>query len=275
MSTQSAEASGIAPGRERLAGRRILVVGAGTRKVDGMEHAVGNGRAIAMLAAREGAAVACADLVEDSAKATADAINAEGGEAHVLVADVGDATACEQLVADSSDLLTGLDGIVFNVGILSPFGLAGTSPEDWDRVFAVNVRAHGLIAAAALPVLADGSSMVFMSSMSAFMPGIGMPAYDATKAAVAALMRHTAMEGGPRNIRANAVLPGVVDTPLGATTPRPDGPPRERLKIPLGRRGSAWDIAYATIFLLSGEADYITGQEIVVDGGITTLMLGG
>ena len=157
----------------------------------------------------------------------------------MLVADVADPAACERLVAESAEALGGLDGVVLNVGILGPFGLAGTTAEDWDRVFAVNARAHALVAGAALAVLEDGSSLVFMSSMSAFMPGIGMPAYDATKAAVTALARHTAMEGAPRGIRANAVLPGVVDTPLGADTPRPDGPPRERLKIPLGRRGHA------------------------------------
>jgi NAD(P)-dependent dehydrogenase (short-subunit alcohol dehydrogenase family) len=275
MAVGSPESTGTAPGRGRLAGRRILVVGAGTRRVEGMEEAFGNGRAIAVLAAREGAAVACADIAAESAQTTADAIAGEGGAAHVLVADVADPAACERLIADGAEALGGLDGVVLNVGILGPFGLGGTAPEEWDRVFAVNARSHALIAGAALPVLEDGSSLVFMSSMSAFMPGIGMPAYDATKAAVTALARHTAMEGAPRGIRANAVLPGVVDTPLGADTPRPDGPPRERLKIPLGRRGTPWDVAYATVFLLSGESAYITAQEIVVDGGITTLVLGG
>ena len=275
MAVGSPESAGTAPGRGRLAGRRILVVGAGTRRVEGMEGAFGNGRAIAVLAAREGAAVACGDIAAESAQTTADAIAGEGGTAHVLVADVADPAACERLVAESAEALGGLDGVVLNVGILGPFGLAGTAAEDWDRVFAVNARAHALIAGAALAVLEDGSALVFMSSMSAFMPGIGMPAYDATKAAVTALARHTAMEGAPRGIRANAVLPGVVDTPLGADTPRPDGPPRERLKIPLGRRGTPWDVAYTTLFLLSGEAAYITAQEIVVDGGITTLVLGG
>ena len=275
MGVPAPESDGTAPGRGRLAGRRILVVGAGTRQVEGMDGAVGNGRAIAVLAAREGAAVACADLARERAQATADVIAGEGGTAHVLVADVADPAECDRLVGASVDALGGLDGVVLNVGILSPFGLAGTAPEQWERVFAVNARSHGLIAGAALPVLEDGSAFVFMSSMSAFMPGIGMPAYDATKAAVLALARHTAMEGAARSIRANAVLPGVVDTPLGAATPRPDGPPRERLKIPLGRRGSPWDVAYATVFLLSGEAAYITGQGLVVDGGITTLVLGG
>jgi NAD(P)-dependent dehydrogenase (short-subunit alcohol dehydrogenase family) len=82
------------------------------------------------------------------------------------------------------------------------------------------------------------------------------------------------MEGAPRGIRANAVVPGVVDTPLGAATPRPTGPGRDRLHIPLGRRGTPWDVAYTTLFLLSAESAYITGQSLVVDGGLTTLVLG-
>ena len=266
----SAEAEGRAPGRGRLLGRRVLVVGAGTRKVEGMEGAVGNGQAISILAAREGAAVA-----EDAAAVTAGRITDEGGSAAVLVADVGDPEACTRLVADAVDALGGLDGVVLGVGILSSFGLRGTAPAEWSRVFDVNARSHALIAAEALEVLSPGSALVFISSMSGLMPGIGMPAYDATKAAVGALARHAAMEGAPHGIRANAVLPGVVDTPLGAATPRPDGPPRDRLKIPLGRRGTPWEVAYTTVFLLSGESSYITGQSLVVDGGITTLVLGG
>jgi len=138
----------------------------------------------------------------------------------------------------------------------------------------VNVRSHALLATHALGALDDGSSIVFMSSMSAFLPGIGMPAYDMAKAAVMGVMRHTAMEGAARKIRANAVLPGVIDTPLGAASAPPDARDRGRIPLPLGRRGTPWDVAYTTLFLLSGEASYITGQGIVVDGGVTTLFAG-
>jgi NAD(P)-dependent dehydrogenase (short-subunit alcohol dehydrogenase family) len=267
------EAQGRAPGRGRLAGRRVLVVGAGTQRVEGHESTPGNGRAISILAAREGAAVACVDRDHDSAQTTARAIVDEGGRAEVIVADVSDPDACEALVAQAAEALDGLDGIVLNVGILAPFGLGGTSAADWDRVFAVNARSHALVAGAALPRLAPGSALVFMSSMSGILPGIGMPAYDVTKAAAISLAQNAALEGAQRGVRANAVLPGVVDTPLGATTPRPDTA-RDRLPIPLVRRGTAWDVAYATIFLLSDEAAYVTGQTLVVDGGLTTLMLG-
>jgi NAD(P)-dependent dehydrogenase (short-subunit alcohol dehydrogenase family) len=269
------ESEGTAPGRGRLEGRRVLVVGAGTRRVEGKEGAVGNGRAISILAAREGASVACADVDGEAAAETLAGVEGEGGTGCVLVADVGDPDACTRLPGNAAQALGGLDGVVLSVGVLGPFDLAGTAAEEWDRVFAVNARSHGLIAGAALELMPPGSSLVFMSSMSGLMPGIGMPAYDATKAAVLAIARHAALEGAARGIRANAVLPGVVDTPLGAATLRPDGPPRDRLRIPLGRRGTPWDVAYATLFLLSGESAYVTGQSLVVDGGITTLVLGG
>lgn len=269
----AAETEGRAPGRGRLTGRRVLVVGAGSRLVPGLEQTPGNGRAIAILAAREGAAVACADVSRDAAEATAAAIHEEGGTAEVLVADVADPESCPELVERSRDALGGLDGVVLNVGILAPFGLGATRAADWDRVFAVNARSHALIAGAALAEMRSGSSFVFMSSMSGILPGIGMPAYDMTKAATLSLSQNTAMEGAPRGIRSNALLPGVIDTPLGAATPRPDAR-RDRLPIPLRRRGTAWEVAYATIFLLSDEAAYITGQSLVIDGGMSTLLLG-
>jgi NAD(P)-dependent dehydrogenase (short-subunit alcohol dehydrogenase family) len=269
---EPAEAGGRAAGRDRLAGRRVLVVGAGTARYDGQaEGKIGNGRAIATLVAREGGTVACADRDVEAAQETADLID---GTAHVLEADVSDPEACRTLIANAAETMGGLDGLVLNVGILGPFGLAGTSPEDWDRLFHVNVRSHALLATHALATLDEGSSIVFMSSMSAFLPGIGMPAYDMAKAAIIGVMRHTAMEGAQRKIRANAVMPGVIDTPLGAASAPPDARDRGRIPLPLGRRGTPWDVAYTTLFLLSGESSYITGQGIVVDGGVTTLFAG-
>src|SRR5690606_31038526 len=110
------------------------------------------------------------------AEATAAAIAEADGTAAVIVADVSDPDACAALPAQARDALGGLDGAVLNVGILSPFGLAGTSAADWDRTFAVNVRSHALIAGAALPLMEAGAAFVFMSSMSGILPGIGMPA---------------------------------------------------------------------------------------------------
>jgi NAD(P)-dependent dehydrogenase (short-subunit alcohol dehydrogenase family) len=264
------EAQGLATTRARLSGRRLIVVGAGTRATDEPDPPVGNGRAIAVLAAREGAVVSCVDAVGEAAAATVAWIGREGGRAFPLVADVSDAAACERVVAEAVDRLGGLDGIVLNVGIAAGRKLEGTSAELWDQTFAVNLRAHFLLARAALPRMADGGSLVFISSVAGLTPGSLLPAYDASKAGIFGLSRHVALEGSRRGIRANVVVPGLIDTPLGRLASR-GRPSRERTPVPLGRQGTAWEIAYATVFLLSGEASYVTGQMLVVDGGLSAL----
>ena len=159
---------------------------------------------------------------------------------------------------------------MLNVGIAAGRKLEGTSPELWDLTFAVNLRAHFLLARAALPRLADGGAIVFISSVAGLGPGSLLPAYDASKAGIFGLSRHVALEGSRRGIRANVVVPGLIDTPLGRLASR-GRPSRDRTPVPLGRQGTAWEIAYATVFLLSGEASYVTGQMLVVDGGLSAL----
>ena len=265
----SDESDGTAPGRGRLIGKRIVVVGAGTRPSADPDAPPGNGRAIAVLAAREGASVACVDVDRAAAELTADLVRAEGARVVVIEADVSDADACARLVAESIESFGGIDGLVANVGIgLGHGNLAGTNAVQWDAVFDVNIRSHFLIARAALPALSEGASIVLISSIAGLKPGSRLPAYDASKAAVFGLCRHIALEGSRLGVRANVVVPGLVDTPLGraATEGRPS---RGRTRVPLGRQATAWDIAYATVFLLSGESSYITAQSIVVDGGLT------
>ncbi len=266
----SPESAGLAPGRGRLVGRHIVVVGAGTRVTADPDAPIGNGRAIAVLAAREGASVACVDIDQGAARHTADLVEAEGGRSVVIQADVSDAGACERLVAESREAFGSIDGIVANIGIGLGGGLRGTTPEQWDAVFDVNVRSHFLIEKAALPDMDAGGSIVLISSIAGLKPGSRLPAYDASKAAIFGLCRHVASEGARRGVRANVVVPGLVDTPLGrvATEGRPS---RGRTRVPLGRQATAWDVAYATIFLLSGESSYMTAQSIVVDGGLTQI----
>lgn len=188
--------------------RKVLVVGAGTRPTpDGDPDLMGDGRAIAVVAARAGATVTCADIDPQAAAATAALVEAEGTTAHVLIADVTDANACAQMVADADAAMGGLDGLVCNVGIGAGMGMSGTTPEQWDTVFDVNVRSHFLLAAAALPRMAEGSSIVFISSVAGLTAGSRIPAYDASKAALTGLCRQVAAEGARRGVRANVVAP--------------------------------------------------------------------
>ena len=253
-----------------LPGRRVLVVGAGTRPSPEPDAPVGNGRAISVLAAREGADVACLDVDDAAARITAEMVAAEGGHASVLVGDVSDPQTASSCVAEAARALGGLDGLVLNVGIGRGFRLTGTTADDWDAAFAVNVRAHFLAVQAAVDRFEPGSSIVFVSSVAGLRPGSGIPSYDSSKAALTGLCRHVALEGGRRGIRANIVAPGLIDTPLGrlASAGRPS---RERTPVPLGRHGTAEEVADAVVFFLSNRASYVTGQILAVDGGLTLI----
>jgi len=247
----------------------VLVVGAGTRPSEEPDAPIGNGRAISVLAAREGAAVACADLDKDAAEATAGLIENEGGTAKTLVADAADPVQAATMVEGAVTTLGGIDGVVLNVGIGLGAGLEGTSVDDWDRALAVNLRAHFLVCKAALPVMGEGGALVFVSSVAGLRSGSGSPSYDSSKAALFGLCRHVAREGASRQVRANVVVPGLIDTPIGrAASNRNPLRDRTAARVPLGRQGTAWEIAYATVYLLSGESSYVTGQMLVVDGGL-------
>ena len=225
---------------------------------------------MAVLFAREGARVAVADRDRPSAEATAARIASEGGTAVTVVADMAKPGDPQAMVSEASAALGGLDGLVYNVGIADRPGLDGATPDSWDHVLAVNLRGAMLTARAALPVLADGGAIVFTSSVASLKPGSRIPAYDASKAALGGLMRHVAFEGAPRSIRANIVAPGLIDTSMGRAASR-GRPSRATTAIPLGRQGTGWETAYAALFLLSAEAAYITGQILVVDGGLSAL----
>lgn len=268
-----AEALGLTSPCGRMRDRLLLVVGAGQQRFDGPPPTpLGNGRAIAMLCAREGAVVACLDKDAANAADTVSMIEGEGSKAIAIAADVSKPADIERAVQESVQRLGGLDALVINVGIGGPSNLADQTAESWDTALAVNLRGHMLFCKAALPRLAPGSSIVFMSSTASLRPGTRVPSYDASKAALAALCRHVAMEGEALGVRANVLAPGPIDTPLGrnASLRRPA---RATQRLPFGREGTAWEVAYATLFLLSHESSYVNAQVIVADGGITGLQL--
>jgi NAD(P)-dependent dehydrogenase (short-subunit alcohol dehydrogenase family) len=271
------EGSHMAETSGRLAGRSALVVGAGS-----IGPGWGNGKATATLFAREGARVFCVDRDEAAASETADIIAAEGGEAQAWQADASRAAEVQQMVDACVDRFGSISILHNNVGIAELGGVMELTEETWDRVFAVNLKSCFLAMKHALPHLErqGGGAIVNVSSIASIRhTGVPYTAYYATKAAMNHLTRTTAVEYAPKNIRVNAVLPGLLKTPMvekslelaqeyGYGDVEAMWRAREA-QCPMGRMGDAWDTAYAALFLASDEARYITGAELVVDGGIT------
>lgn len=253
-----------------MAGRRVVVVGAGQGDYGLEDQPIGIGRAISVLLAREGCAVVAVDRDASSAEATVEQIALEGGHATAVIADVGDPAAIEDMVAKAGRWLGGIDGLAYNVGVPGETGFEANTPEAWDATHAVNLRGAMLTARSALPVLEAGSSLVFTSSIGAVRPTGRKVAYETSKAALGALMRAVAFEGKDRAIRANVVMPGLIDTGLGRSSTT-TMPARSSIPVPLGRHGTGWEVAYGALFLLSNESAYVTGQTLAVDGGRTTL----
>jgi NAD(P)-dependent dehydrogenase (short-subunit alcohol dehydrogenase family) len=249
---------------ERLSGKIAVVTGAGSRG-----PGVGNGKAAAVLMAREGARVLCVDAQKERAEETVGLIRAERGEALAFAADVTRKADCEAMVAEAIGRWGGLDVLHNNVGIESRQMLMDTTEDEWDRVMAVDLKSMLLTTQAAVPALQrrGGGAITCVSSIAA-LRGAGRTAYAAAKAGVLGFVVSVAIQLAPKAIRVNAIAPGTVWTPMVEDL-GPEMRERRRKAIPLGVEGSAWDIGWAAVYLASDEARWITGQTLVVDGGLT------
>ena len=258
----------------RLQDKVAVVIGAGS-----VGPGWGNGKATAVLFAREGAKVLCVDIKESAAAETAGIIAAEGGIAEVHCADVTKAAEVEALTQRALELWGRIDVLDNNVGILAVGGPVEQSEADWDRVMAANVKAMFLTCKHVLPVMErQGAGVLVNIASVAGIRWLGVPyiSYHASKGAVIQFTRAVALQYADKGIRANAILPGFVDTPM-YVDPLKDayaggdiGKMKEirAAQCPMGRMGDAWDVAHAALFLASDEAGYITGTELIVDGGL-------
>ncbi len=239
---------------------------------------IGNGRAAALACARDGAAVRVADLRAEAAEATAEEIRSAGGRAEAVACDVADPEQCAGAVAAAVKAFGDLNLLVNNVGIADAGSVADTPAQTFDQIMRVNVRGHLLTVQHALPEMAraGGGAVVNMSSLNAYRTGGAGISYDTSKAALLGLSRHAAATAAPMNVRVNTVLPGVIDSTMLrralADVPAEHVPDLTG-RIPLGRVGSPWEVARCVVFLLSDEASYVTGAELVVDGGLNIPML--
>jgi NAD(P)-dependent dehydrogenase (short-subunit alcohol dehydrogenase family) len=250
----------------RLAGMVAVVTGAGSRG-----PGIGNGRAAAILFAREGARVALVDRVAEWAEQTASMIADEGGQAFVIEADVTRSDDCLRVVDQTVQRFGPIGILQNNVGIGGAGSVVDTDPDFWDDVMRVNVKSMMLMSKHVIPVMAanGGGAIVNISSVSSIRPR-GLTAYSASKGAVNALTMAMAVDHAPQGIRVNCILPGPVYTPMvasGGMTPEQRAI-RTRAS-PLGTEGSGWDIGWAAVFLASPEARWVTGQLLCVDGGMT------
>jgi NAD(P)-dependent dehydrogenase (short-subunit alcohol dehydrogenase family) len=253
----------------RLGGRRILIVGAGQQDHGLEDPPIGNGRAMSVLFAREGAAVALADVDAASMEATEALVRGEGAECVSVLADAAEEAGIAEMFERGRAALGGLDGLVMNVGIAAGLRFAGTSVEDWDRVMAVNLRSHFLGCKHALASFDEGGTVVLIGSLAA-RESMPMPSYAASKAALEAVCRNAAVEGAP-GVRVNVLAPGLIDTSLGRLATRLN-PARAEVHIPAARQGSAWEVARCAQFLIGEDSSYVTGQTLVADGGLSVAM---
>ena len=263
---------------ERLKGKVAIVVGAGS-----VAPGWSNGKATAVLFAREGAKVLAVDIDPEAVRETREIIEAEGGECRVHIGDVSRWADAEGMAKACLDAWGRIDVLFNNVGLQAVGGPLQVSEEDFDRLMRVNVKAMYLTCKAVLPqMLKQGAgSIVNNSSVAAIRYSYPSVAYAASKGAVSQLTQNIGVQYAARGIRCNAVLPGYMATPRITDRLRKSHPDsyEEQLAIrdrtvPTGRMGDGWDVAHAVLFLASDEASYVTAHGLVVDGGQSASVVG-
>jgi NAD(P)-dependent dehydrogenase (short-subunit alcohol dehydrogenase family) len=261
----------------RLKGKTAVVVGAGS-----IGPGWGNGKATAVSFAREGAQVFCVDRNGAAAEETVNIIKSEGGKASAFTADVSRATDVEAMVAACMKAYGRIDVLDNNVGIAEMGDVVEVTEAEWDRVFAVNLKSAFLAMKHDIPVMQKqgGGSIINISSIASIRHlGISYVSYGTSKAAMNMMTRTTAVQFARDHVRVNAILPGLMKTPmvahsagLAASYAAGDVEAMWRARdaqVPMGHMGDAWDVANAALFLASDESRYVTGIDLVVDGGIT------
>ena len=260
---------------ERLKDKVALVTGAGSSG-----PGWGNGKATAVLFAREGARVCVIDINRDAVEETAGIIRDEGGECLVDQVDVTDAEQVAAVVAKCMDHWGRVDILHNNVGILDVGGPVDASLESWERVVSVNLTSMFLTCKYVLPVMeAQGGGAIVNIASIAGIRYLGIPyvSYSATKGGVLQLTQSVALEYAEKGVRVNSILPGLMNTPMIVEPLKgvyADGDVDKMIEmrneqVPMKTMGDAWDVAHAALVLASDEARYITGTQLVVDGGLT------
>lgn len=261
---------------QKLQGRVALILGAGTSA-----PGVSIGKACSIAMARAGAKVAALDLKIEAAKETVSDIRAEGGEAIAYAADVANTDQMQSAIDAVMKDWGRIDILQINAGIGKVGGPEDTSVEDWERIQRVNVDSILIASKLVCPIMAKqgGGSIIGVSSV-AGMRYLGYPhlAYSVTKAAVIHFIKMLAQQYASQGIRANTIVPGLIDTPriqknvskvFDATGNMDKTRAARDRQVPMGRMGTPWEIASVATFLASDDSSYVTGTEIVVDGGLT------
>lgn len=243
---------------DRLKDKVVIITGA----------AGGQGSVEARLFAKEGAKVVLTDIAEEGLQQTLDSVEEIGGEALAIIHDVSSEQDWRRVVRQSVDRFGAIHGLVNNAGIITREGVDGTTLETWEKIQSVNSRGIFLGIKHTAPEMrkGGGGSIVNVSSIWGIVGSGGSAAYHASKGAVRLLSKTAAIEYAEDRIRVNTIHPGVIETPMLATNKNVD---KLRAATPWPRLGKSEDIAYGALYLVSDEASFVTGTELIIDGGYT------